>query len=171
MEIPAGYQILPANETHVFAIAENNRHSIFEQVGYEMTEEESMLGASTALHYPHSQFFVLVDDQNQVVAQYKRMQVWNDLVARPMIWIERMYVRPEFRTQGFAQLLVDHCLETLTAPQEGQPLPLLISMIERENHKSLELAKKNGFREENYYILFHRDALDDLRAQRKRPSQ
>lgn len=171
MELPVGYQIIPANETHLSALAANNRHSIFEQNGYEMTEEESLLGASTALQYPYSQFFVMVDSNNQVVAQYKRMQVWNDLVARPMIWIERMYVRPEFRTKGFAQLLVDHCLQTLTAPQAGQPLPLLISMIERENHKSLALAKKNGFREENYYVLFHREALDELRAQRKRPQE
>lgn len=171
MTIPNGYQIIEGNESHLQAIAANNRNSIFEQIGHEMTEEEALLGASTALHYPNCKFFVMVDADDQVVAQYKQVQVWNDLVARPMIWIERLYVRPEFRKLGFAKLLVEHCLETLTKRVEGQPLPLLVSMIERENFKSLELAKSNGFREENYYVYFHQEAIDELRARRNNPSE
>ena len=169
MEIPNGYQIIPANETHVQAIAANNRHSIFEQIGHEMTEDEALLGATTALHYPNSQFFVLLAADNQVVGQYKQVRVWNDLVARPMIWVERLYIRPAFRHLGLARLLVEHCLESLTTPQAGQPLPLLVSMIERENYSSLALAKQNGFREENYYILFHQTAVDELRAHHPQP--
>ncbi len=164
MKIPNDYEIVAGNETHLHSIAANNRHSIFEQIGHEMTEEESILGARTALAYPHSKYFVMVDADKEVVAQYKQVQVWNDLVARPMIWIERLYVRPAFRKLGLAQLLVEHCLQTLTLQTEGQPLPLLVSMIERDNDKSLQLAKSNGFREEPYYILFHQDAIDELRA-------
>lgn len=171
MNIPNGYQIVAGNETHLQSIAANNRHSIFEQIGHEMTEAESLLGASTALNYPNSKYFVIIDTNNQVVAQYKQVQVWNDLVARPMIWIERLYVRPEFRQLGFAKLLVEHCLETLTARIEGHHLPLLVSMIEKENNKSLDLAKSNGFREEPYYVLFHQDAIDDLRARRNTSSE
>lgn len=164
MKLPTGYQIMPANETHVQEIAANNRHSIFEQIALEISEEQALHGALTALNYPNSKFFVVVDADNKVVAQYKHVQVWNDLVARPMIWVERLYVQPAYRRLGFAKLLIEHCLETHTVHADGYPLPLLVSMIEKNNNASIELAKSNGFTEHDYYILFHQDAVNEVRA-------
>lgn len=144
MKMPDGFRIIEADITHINEIAANNRQSVFEQEGIKVSEEQAIRGVEQAISYPNSKYFVLLNSENRVVAQYKQVRAWNDLISRPMIWIERMFVRDEYRGQGLAKLLAEHVAET-TRPECGPPLPWLISMINRGNTKSIELAKSSGW--------------------------
>jgi ribosomal protein S18 acetylase RimI-like enzyme len=157
MEMPDGYTIVRADLSHAALIAENNCRCLAEADGFALSLDVALRGVTHVLQTGEGGYFLLTGPRGEVVGQYKQTDGWDDLFARPVRWMEHLYVPEEYAGRGYGKLLVDHFVQTAGA--EDGPRPFLFLHVARSNVKAIQLYQRQRFIDLEYVWMVHGDAL------------
>ena len=92
---------------------------IRELAEYERAPEEATFSVDDLAHHlfgpdPAASVVIAVDDESGTVAGFALyFRTFSTWVGRPGLWLEDLFVRPQFRGRGYGRALLDH-LRTLT---------------------------------------------------------
>lgn len=92
MRLPPGFAIIRAEQSHAALIADNNCRCLYEADGTQLPADVALRGVTRALARGDCAYFLLLGPDGEAVGQYKQTHGWNDLFARPIIWMEHLYV-------------------------------------------------------------------------------
>jgi ribosomal protein S18 acetylase RimI-like enzyme len=74
---------------------------------------------------------------------------WSDWRNRMVLWIHSLYVRPEFRAQGFTRAVYDHLQARVNADSELGGIRLY---VDRGNDRAIAVYEKLGMTREHYHL-------------------
>lgn len=156
--IPHGYELIRADEGHAEELARNNVACALAG-GLELDYETALRGVRRTLRLPDCAYFILREaGTRQVVAQYKQVWAWNDFFARPMVWMEHLFVTPGARDKDFGKLLVAHFIASAGETRGDQPPAFPILLVHKENTKAKALYDSCGFIDLEYYWMIHKES-------------
>jgi ribosomal protein S18 acetylase RimI-like enzyme len=89
------------------------------------------------------------DGSREIVGCTLVQREWSDWRARMVLWIHSLYVRPEFRGQGFYRAVY----ESLQGRVKSDPgLAGLRLYVDRGNSSAISVYEKLGMTREHYYL-------------------
>ena len=99
-----------------------------------------------------TRFFVAKEPKGRLAGFVHLMPSTNTLAMRPIWLLEDLYVEPEFRRQGLAEVLVTHA-EAFARQTGAERLTLSTA---HNNHPAQSLYRKLGWVREDHFWYFHR---------------
>lgn len=91
---------------------------------------------------PYLEGYVLTEDK-RLLGYAMLAKSFSTEFGKPCVWIEDLYLQPEYREQGLGS-------EALEAIRELHPEALLRLEVERENGRAVHVYRKSGFGELPY---------------------
>ena len=132
------------------AIVDFNAAMALETEGKRLLPEVIGAGVRALLGNPQAGFYVVAEEQNQVVAALMITNEWSDWRNGTFWWIQSVYVRPEFRRQGVYKSLYRH-IQALAAKDKrvcGFRL-----YVERENRRAQKTYRALGMQKTHYLVF------------------
>ncbi len=107
-------------------------------------------GIRAGLEYPNvARYWVLLNEQDEVVASISIIQEWSDWHAGYYWWIQSMFIRPEYRGQGLMKPLLAAIKQ---AAQDEQALELRL-YVHQDNQRAIKAYVREGFDSSVYKIM------------------
>lgn len=107
-------------------------------------------GVRAGLENPEiARFWVLEDSQAGRIGSVSIFREWSDWNNGFYIWIQSMFIRPEFRGQGLMHLLLEAVFE-YTRAQRALELRLY---VHEENEHAIRAYRRTGFVDTHYRMM------------------
>lgn len=105
---------------------------------------------------PSKGFYLLAEPGHEVVASMLLTPEWSDWRNKTFLWIQSLYVLPQFRKKGVFKKMYRHVKELVEGSPEFAGLKLY---VDRDNHPAQEVYSRIGM-EESHYRLYEWNKLD-----------
>ncbi len=130
----AGFQQKMAMETEYLALDNNKVES----------------GVSAVFNDPSKGFYMIAEQDEQVIASMLLTPEWSDWRNGYFLWIQSLYVIPEFRKKGIFRSMYDFVKERVNASEEYVGIKLY---VDQQNKIAQQAYKKVGM-DLSHYLLF-----------------
>jgi ribosomal protein S18 acetylase RimI-like enzyme len=138
-----------ASRTDAPAIVEFNRAMALETEGKDLLPEVIGAGVRALLAQPASGFYVVAEEERQVIGGLMITKEWSDWRNGEFWWIQSLYVVPAFRRRGAFRQLYAHVL----ALAEREPRVCGFRLyVERENAAAQAVYRALGMQETRYRV-------------------
>jgi GNAT superfamily N-acetyltransferase len=128
-----------------FILAEAN-----EAEGNEKSSTIVSEGIKTGLENPAiAQYWVLEDDERNIIGSVSIVKEWSDWHAGYYWWIQSMFIRSEYRGQGLMKLLLDK-VKVVAKTDNALELRLY---VHEENTRAIRAYNREGFSDSPYQIM------------------
>ncbi|GAB4321275.1 MAG: GNAT family N-acetyltransferase [Bacteroidales bacterium] len=107
-------------------------------------------GVEAVFDHPERGTYWVYRDQNRTVASLLITPEWSDWRNKNFLWIQSVYVHPQFRGQGIFRKLYNHIKEMVMADPDIAGLRLY---VDQENTPALSTYKKVGMTQ-SHYLFF-----------------
>lgn len=105
---------------------------------------------------PSKGFYLLVEEEGSIIACMMLTPEWSDWRNRLFLWIQSLYVLPEYRQQGIFRKMYKHVKMLVNNSEEYAGLKLYVA---RENKVAQEVYYKIGM-QSSHYQLFEWNKMD-----------
>ena len=133
-EVLTGFNVAMARETE----------------GKELLPEVIGAGVRSLLDQPASGFYLLAENDSQVVGSLLVTKEWSDWRNGDFWWIQSVYVHPDFRRRGVYKNLYRH-VQALAA-QDPRVCGFRL-YVERENARAQTTYRTLGMKETRYLVF------------------
>jgi len=93
--------------------------------------------------------YIVVRDQEQAVGCLMITYEWSDWRNGTVIWIQSVYVLPEYRKQGIFRRLYSHIKEMVDTDPQYCGIRLY---VEKENHRAQRVYEAMGMNKDHYQL-------------------
>jgi ribosomal protein S18 acetylase RimI-like enzyme len=131
-------------------LVEFNAAMALETEGKRLLPEVIGAGVRSLLRNPKAGFYVVAEEENQVVGALMITKEWSDWRNGTFWWIQSVYVRPEFRRRGVYRRLYRHIQKLAKADRHVCGFRLY---VERENRRAQQTYRALGM-EKTRYLVF-----------------
>lgn len=131
-------------------ISEFNTRLAAETEGKALVPDVIRAGVKTVLSdQRHGRYFVAVSN-NLVVGQMSHTREWSDWRNGEIWWLQSVYVRPDFRSQGVFRALYRHVEQLATNSSDVIGLRLY---VENHNRKAQDAYLRLGMKDASYAVM------------------
>ena len=131
-------------------LAEFNAAMALETEGKELLPEMIGAGVRSLLGRPGSGFYVVAEDEGQVVGSLLITKEWSDWRNGDFWWIQSVYVRPAWRRRGIYKRLYRHVQELAAKDPAVCGFRLY---VERQNKQAQNTYRRLGMKETHYLVF------------------
>jgi ribosomal protein S18 acetylase RimI-like enzyme len=132
------------------AITDFNAAMALETEGKRLLPEVIGAGVRALLRNPQAGFYVIAEQQNQVIAALMITNEWSDWRNGTFWWIQSVYVRPEFRRRGVYRELYKHLQKMASKDKRVCGFRLY---VERENRRAQKTYRALGMVKTHYLVF------------------
>lgn len=149
-----GITIRDAVDGDLALLVEFNCRLAVETEGKQLNRDVVNAGVRRGLHLSPEVGYYVAETAGQVVGQLMLTREWSDWRNGWIVWLQSVYVAPEFRGQGIFRSLLTHVRERLRKQPNtiGQRL-----YVENENTSAQTTYRRLGFTAPGYSVM---EALD-----------
>ncbi|MDP6532997.1 MAG: GNAT family N-acetyltransferase [Candidatus Marinimicrobia bacterium] len=110
-------------------------------------------GVLALLEDPSKGFYVLAEENSEIIGQLMITKEWSDWRNGDFWWIQSVYVLPEYRTKGVYRNMHEYVAQM--AKRDGNVCGMRL-YVDKNNSAAKEVYKKMGM-EDSHYVLFEED--------------
>jgi len=115
-------------------IASNNIALAKESENHSLDPEIALKGVMILLNQAEKGFYLVAEQQENVVGQVMVTFEWSDWRARNIWWLQSIYVTPQYRRQGVMRTLIS-AVSSMAAKQDVLELKLYVHV---DNHSAIK---------------------------------
>lgn len=141
-------RIRTAIPTDIETIATYNNMMAVETEGKELDMPTVTKGVQAVLDNPSKGFYIVVEDDNKVVANLMITYEWSDWRNSNIWWIQSVYVAKEYRRKGIYRAMYDEAKRM--AKLEG--VKVIRLYVEQENTVAQQTYKSLGMQHSYYHM-------------------
>ncbi|MBE0651434.1 MAG: GNAT family N-acetyltransferase [Bacteroidales bacterium] len=143
-------QIRSANEEDYEVIAGFQVKMAMETENFELDQETVKKGVLSVMQDPHKgKYFVAVDETN-IVSSLLVTYEWSDWRNKWVLWIQSVYVLPEFRKLGIFRQMYLNVKEWAEQDADVGGVRLY---VDKSNKRAIEVYKRLGMNGEHYQVF------------------
>lgn len=144
-------QIRWANKEDYEAIAEFQIKMALETENLKLDRETVKTGVQGVMQDPaKGKYFVGVDGENKVISSLLVTFEWSDWRNKWVLWIQSVYVLPEYRKQGIFRQMYEKVKEWAMQDDEVSGVRLY---VDKTNQRAIEVYKRMGMNGEHYQLF------------------
>jgi GNAT superfamily N-acetyltransferase len=143
-------QIRVATEEDKDFIADFQMKMARETEGLELRPEVLNEGVLRVLRDPEKGKYFVADDGGKVVGSLLITYEWSDWRNRWVLWIQSVYVLPEYRQQGVFRALYQHIKDWALRDTGVAGIRLY---VDKTNQKAIQVYRKLGMDGEHYRLF------------------
>ncbi|HFB61671.1 MAG TPA: GNAT family N-acetyltransferase [Bacteroidetes bacterium] len=143
-------QIRVATEEDRDFIASFQKKMAWETEGLPLDEETVNEGVLHVLRNPEKGKYFVADDDGRVVASLLITYEWSDWRNQQVLWIQSVYVLPEFRKKGVFKTLYNHIKDWALGDKNVAGIRLY---VDKTNQKAMEVYRRLGMNGEHYRLF------------------
>jgi len=121
-----------------------------ESEGRELTREVVTRGVTRGLSQGDEVVYYVVDEGRGPIACLMLTREWSDWRDGWLVWVQSVYVKPEYRGQGVFRMLLSHVRDKLREQNDVVGMRLY---VEAENSLAQSVYRNTGFVDPNYLVL------------------
>jgi ribosomal protein S18 acetylase RimI-like enzyme len=107
-------------------------------------------GVGNVINDPSRGFYLLAVDQERIVGSMLLTPEWSDWRNSLFLWIQSLYVIPEYRKRGVFRMMYEHVRDMVQSSHEYAGLKLY---VDRENTPAQAVYRKVGMKDSHYYLF------------------
>ncbi|MGL4638839.1 MAG: GNAT family N-acetyltransferase [Shewanella sp.] len=142
--------IRKAKEQDLCALVQFNQAMATETEGLTLDETTLTQGVSTLLNHPEKGFYLVAEQEGEIVGSLMVTFEWSDWRAKDYYWIQSVYVRPQNRRQGIYGKLY-HEVKRLAKAKGGAASFRLY--VEQDNLNAQQTYQALGM-QQSYYLMY-----------------
>jgi len=148
--------IRKAEKNDIRTIAEFQQKMAHETEHLQLDESVLVDGVGSVFDNPSLGFYLLAQDEAQVIASMLLTPEWSDWRNSLFLWIQSLYVIPEYRKKGVFRMMYDHVRNMVSESDEYAGLKLY---VDKGNTRAQEVYRKVGM-EASHYNLFEWNKME-----------
>lgn len=144
---PAAISVRPARPDEADRIVSFQLAMARETEDLELSEDTVTAGVRAVFDDPAKGWYWMAEVSGEVAGGLLTTFEWSDWRAATVLWIQSVYVQPEFRGRGVYRALYEH----LVARVEGDPTLAGIRLyVDRTNESAQAVYERLGMTREHY---------------------
>ncbi len=140
-------KIRKATETDLNCIYTFNKNIAFETEHIFLDDEKIQNGVINLLKNPSYGYYIVAEIENKIVGQLMITFEWSDWRNGLFLWIQSVYVLPEFRNKGIYRTLYNY---VLTNAKSNKNVCGIRLYVEKNNKTARSVYNKLGMNEAEY---------------------
>ena len=121
-----------------------------EAEGRQLSPGAVRAGVRAGLENPDvARYWVLENDQAGVIASISIVREWSDWHASDYWWIQSLFIKPDYRGQGFLR----HLLKVVRMKARLEDVVELKLYVHQDNRRAIAAYEKAGFLESPHKIM------------------
>lgn len=141
-------EITPSDLSHAPAIARFQVDMAMESEGYALDYERTLKGVEAVLQDESKGRYILAIIDEKPVASLMLTREWSDWNCCWYLWIQSVYVSPDYRKNGIFKAMYDEVLKL--AKSEG--ISQVRLYVDKDNKKAQTVYQKVGMSECHYLM-------------------
>jgi len=142
--------IRKATENDIRTIAKFQQKMAYETEQLELDEETLIRGVGNVLKDPSKGFYLLAQENGNVIASMLLTPEWSDWRNSLYLWIQSLYVLPEHRKTGVFSKLYGYVRDLVMHSDEYAGLKLY---VDKDNSAAQEAYRRVGMKASHYNLF------------------
>ena len=139
-----------AHEGDIDMITQFNLQLAAETEGKSLDPDTIRTGVSRGMQqFPEAQYFV-AERERRVVGQLMFTREWSDWRNGWMLWLQSVYVQPDWRSHGVFRCLLNESLAAVRTDMDAIGLRLY---VDHANEGAIEVYARLGFEDAGYRMM------------------
>lgn len=143
-------EIRKARIRDIQAIVDFQQRMAHESEGIVLDNEVLTQGVQRVFEDHSKGFYLIAEDNGQAVASMLLTPEWSDWRNRLYLWIQSLYVLPEFRKKGVFGKLYEHVRGLVNSSDEYAGLKLYVA---EKNQSAQEVYLRVGMKRSHYQLF------------------
>jgi len=143
-------QIQEATEKDVLTIAGFQQKMALETEGLALDKNKAESGVKAVFNDPSKGFYIVAKSQDKVIASMLLTPEWSDWRNGYFLWIQSLYVIPEYRKQGIFRLMYDFVKDKVNLSDGYVGIKLY---VDQHNETAQKVYEKVGM-DASHYRMF-----------------
>jgi len=143
-------QIRLANDEEIFSIAGFQLKMAKETENIELDRTTVENGVRSVFQDKHKGTYVVALEQDTVIGSLLITYEWSDWRNSVVLWIQSVYVIPEYRSQGVFRLLYNYVKKIANEDKNVSGIRLY---VDKTNKNAMKVYKTIGMNGEHYHVF------------------
>lgn len=143
-------QIRQANKEDYEAIAAFQMKMALETENLKLDEETVRKGVQSAMQDPTKGKYFVGEENGKIISSLLVTFEWSDWRNKWVLWIQSVYVLPEYRKQGIFNQMYQKVKEWAEQDNEVSGIRLY---VDKTNQRAIEVYKRVGMNGEHYQLF------------------
>ena len=139
-----------ANENEYKVISGFQQKMALETENYHLDTDTVLKGVQAVFNDASKGKYYIVEDDGKVIASLLTTYEWSDWRNSFVIWIQSVYVLPEYRKSGVFKLMYSEIKKIVAGNPDYSGIRLY---VDKTNIKAHEVYKKVGMESEHYSLF------------------
>jgi GNAT superfamily N-acetyltransferase len=122
----------------------------FETEALELNRDTVVNGVEAVFSDAHKGKYYVVEDKGNIISSLLTTYEWSDWRNAWVVWIQSVYVLPEYRKQGVFKLMYE---EVKSMVQENPNYTGIRLYVDRSNEKAIKVYEAMGMHGEHYRLF------------------
>lgn len=143
-------EVRKAIREHIPNIIEFQKQMAMETEGLALNDHRINNGVEAVFDDPEKGFYIVSIFKDQVVASMMITPEWSDWRNGHFLWIQSLYVIPEFRKRGVFRKMYEYVKQTVVESKEYLGLRLY---VEENNKNAMDVYSNVGMKGSHYKMF------------------
>ncbi|MCB0806934.1 MAG: GNAT family N-acetyltransferase [Bacteroidales bacterium] len=143
-------KIREAKDTDAGIIAGFQQKMALETEGLTLDNNKVTSGVKAVFDDPSKGFYIVAEETDQVVASMLLTPEWSDWRNGTFLWIQSLYVIPEYRKQGIFRLMFEFVKQKVNTSEDYVGIKLYVD----QNNESAQKAYEQVGMDASHYRMF-----------------
>lgn len=144
------FRIRIANEDDSQAIIDFQLKMAMESEGFELNYETLASGVIAVFRDPQKGKYFVVDGDDKIIASMLLTPEWSDWRNQWILWIQSVYVLPEYRKKGVFRMMYNHAKKLVEEDNDSAGLRLYVDVL---NKNALAVYRALGMDGDHYRVF------------------
>lgn len=144
------FRIRIANEDDSQAIIDFQLKMAMESEGFELNHETLTGGVIAVFRDPQKGKYFVVDRDDKIIASMLLTPEWSDWRNQWILWIQSVYVLPEYRKKGVFRMMYNHAKKLVEEDNDCAGLRLYVDVL---NKNALAVYRALGMDGDHYRVF------------------
>lgn len=139
-----------ANRKDIRTIARFQQKMAYETERLELDDRTLLNGVENVFLDPSKGFYLVAQEKEAVIASMMLTPEWSDWRNSLFLWIQSLYVLPEYREKGVFRMMYEHVREMVLDSDTYAGLKLY---VDQGNTRAQEVYRKVGMTASHYNLF------------------
>lgn len=144
------FSIRLANEEDNQAIINFQMEMAMESEGFQLNRETLASGVIAIFRDPQKGKYFVVHHDGKIIASMLLTPEWSDWRNQWILWIQSVYVNPEYRKKGVFRMMYDHAIKLVQEDNDCAGLRLYVDV---DNKNALAVYRALGMNGDHYRVF------------------